>query len=216
VNSELNVKPHGRRAPTTSRRALPPAREVVYRGRMATVVHPHLEPWEFDALQENAGWCMDIELIAGEAVIVPPMWAPESSARGELYFALCRWQEDTGDEGLALQNVFVAFPDGNRLAPDISWWSAERRLPMSGGAMQSIPDLVVEVLSPSTRANDEGIKRELYMDSGVRQLWLVDPDAHTITRVSPDAADEVLSDGESLRSELLPGFALDLAGVFRH
>jgi Uma2 family endonuclease len=71
------------------------------------------------------------------------------------------------------------------------------------------------VLSPSTRANDEGIKRELYMDSGVRELWLVDPDAHTITRVSPDAADEVLSDGESLRSDLFAGFTLQVATVFR-
>jgi hypothetical protein len=40
---------------------------------MATVVHPHLETWEFDALQFNAGWSMDIELIAGEAVVVPPL-----------------------------------------------------------------------------------------------------------------------------------------------
>jgi Uma2 family endonuclease len=184
--------------------------------RVATVVHPHVEPWEFDALQFNAGWSMDIELIVGEAVVVSPEGGASSAARGELYVALRRWQEDTGDEGLFLQDVFVAFPDGSRPAPDISWWSAARRAPVSSGAMESVPDLVVEVLSPSTRANDEGIKRELYMDSGVRQLWLVDPDAHTITRVSPDAPDELITDGESLRSELLPGFALDLAGVFRH
>jgi Uma2 family endonuclease len=184
-------------------------------GWVATVIHPHVEPGEFDALQENAGWSMDIELIAGEAVLVPPLGDRASSAQGELYLALRRWQEDTGDEGLVLQDVFVAFPDGSRPAPDISWWSAERRMPLSGGASQRVPDLVVEVLSRSTRANDEGIKRELYMHSVVRELWLVDPDAHAITLVRADAdQDEVLGEGDSLRSELLGGFTLELVRVF--
>jgi Uma2 family endonuclease len=188
--------------------------------RVATIVHPRVEPGEFEMLQENAGWSLDVELIAGEAVLVPPLGDLASSAQGELYLALRRWQEDTADQGLVLQDVFVALPQGSIVAPDVCWWSAERLPPpprhVLDRAKQLIPDLVVEVLSPSTRANDEGIKRELYMDSGVRELWLVDPDAHTITRVSPDAADEVLSDGESLRSDLLPGFTLQLERVFRH
>ncbi len=184
---------------------------------MATVVHPRVEPWEFEALQDDAGWSMGIELIAGEAVVVTPEGGASSAARGELHLALRRWQEDTGDEGLVLQDVFVAFPDGSRPAPDISWWSVERRSPVSRGAMQSVPDLVVEVLSPSTRANDLGVKRELYMDSGVREVWLVDPDPHTITRVIPGAGqDEMLGQDDSLRSDLLPGFTLQLARVFRH
>jgi Uma2 family endonuclease len=182
---------------------------------MASVVHPHVETDEFEMLQENAGWSMDIELIAGEAVLVPPIGGPASSAQGELYVALRRWQEDVGDEGLILQDVFVAFPDGSRPAPDISRWSAERRPPVARGAMQSVPDLIVEVLSPSTRANDLGVKRDLYMRSGVRELWLVDPDARTVMRARPDVApDEALGEQAALRSDLLKGFALDVARIF--
>ena len=181
---------------------------------MATVVHPHVEPWEFDALQFSAGWNMDVELIAGEAVLVLPLGPPASSAEGELHAALLRWQEKAGNKGLLMIEVFVAFPDGSRLGPDISWWSAERP-PMSRGAMQAVPDLVVEVLSPSTRANDEGIKRDLYMRSGVRELWLADPDARTVTRVRPDASpDEVLGEGSILTSDLLEGFAIEIARIF--
>lgn len=187
---------------------------------MASVVHPRVEPWEFEALQENAGWCMDIELIAGEAVLVPPVGDRASSTQGELHLALRHWQEDTADEGVVLQDVFVALAGASRPAPDISWWSAERRPSTPSGALQSgirqgVPDLVVEVLSPSTRANDLGVKRELYMRSGVRELWLVDPDARTVTRVRPDGSpDEVLDEGSILTSDLLEGFALGIARIF--
>jgi Uma2 family endonuclease len=181
---------------------------------MATVVHPHVESWEFDALQFNAGWNMDIELIAGEAVLVPPLGDIASSAQGELYVALRHWQNAVADGGLALQDVFVALPDGSRPAPDISWWGADRRPPVSRGAVKSVPDLVVEVLPPSTRANDEGVKRDLYMRSGVRELWLVDPDARTVTKVRPDASpDEVLGEGSVLTSDLLEGFAMEIARI---
>jgi Uma2 family endonuclease len=196
-------------------RGAEPSAKLSIMERVATIVHPHVEPWEFDALQFNAGWSMDIELIAGEAVVVSPEGGASSAARGELYLALRRWQEETTDEGLVLQDVFVAFPDGSRPAPDISWWTAHQRPPVSTGAMQTVPDLVVEVISPSTRANDEGIKRELYMHSGVHELWLVDPDARTIAGVCPDAGDKLLREGESLTSDLLPGFSVPVARVFR-
>jgi Uma2 family endonuclease len=179
------------------------------------VVHPRIEAWEFDALQEDAGWSMGMELIAGEAVVVPPIGGSASSAQGDLYLALRRWQEDVDDKGLFLQDVFVAFPAGSRPAPDISYWSAKRRPPIERGAVQSVPDLIIEVLSPSTRGNDEGAKRELYMSSGVRELWLVDPDARTVTRVRPrGACDETLREEATLRSELLDGFELDVARIF--
>jgi Uma2 family endonuclease len=187
---------------------------------MATVVHPHVEPWEFEVLQENADWSMDIELLAGEAVLVPLIGDRASSTQGELYLALRHWQEETADEGVVLQDVFVALPGASRPAPDISWWSAERHPSTPPGALQSgirqsVPDLVVEVLSPSTRANDLGVKRELYMRSGVRELWLVDPDARTVTRVRPDESpDEMLDEGSILTSELLEGFALKIARIF--
>ena len=183
---------------------------------MATIAHPHIEPAEFIALQTNAGWRMDIELIDGEAVVIPPTGEPASSAQGELHFALRRWQQEVADDGLVLQDVFVVFPGGRYLAPDISWWCAARHPPRSDGAVGVVPDLVVEVLSPGTRVNDLGVKRDVYMRSGVRELWLADPDARTITRVRLGVSeDDLLGAGDVLRSDLLDGFALGLADVFR-
>jgi Uma2 family endonuclease len=178
-------------------------------------MHPHVETDEFDMLQEEACWGMAVELIAGEAVFVPPIAGPASSAQGELFGELRRWNMQQSDPGLLLQDVFVAFPDGSRPAPDICWWSAARRPEVTQGPMRSVPDLIVEVLSPSTRANDLGPKRELYLTSGVRELWLVDPPARTLTRCRPgDTPDQTLGESDTLRSEILDGFTLPLARVF--
>lgn len=178
------------------------------------VEHPRVEPWEYIGLQADAGWCLPIEFIHGEAVMMPPIGDTASAVQGALFFALRGWQERVADRGVLRQDVFVAFPDSEHLAPDICWWSAGRRSPVVQGEVDVIPDLVVEVLSPSTRANDLGPKREVYMRSGVRELWLADPDARTVTRVRTGADDELLGAGAVLRSELLDGFAVDLARVF--
>jgi hypothetical protein len=52
------------------------------------------------------------------------------------------------------------------------------------------------------------------MRSGVHELWLVDPDACTVTRVQPHSPDEALGEEDTLRSELLGGFAVRVAGLF--
>jgi Uma2 family endonuclease len=184
-------------------------------GTVATVAHPRIESPEYLALQARAGWRLDVELISGEAVVMPPTGGWASSVQGRLFLALSRWQEQAGDGGLLLQDVFVAMPHDQYLAPDIAWWSSPRRPALSEGAIESVPDLVVEVLSPATRANDLGVKRDLYLDSGVSELWLADPGSRTVTCVRAGAEGSVaIGEAGTLHSDLLEGFALDLADLF--
>lgn len=157
---------------------------------------------------------MAVELIDGEAIVIPPSGAAASSVQGELFFALRRWQEAEADRGLLLQDVFVELPGGHYLAPDIAWWSGARRPEVREGALDVVPDLVVEVLSPATRANDLGVKRDHYLAAGVRELWLADSSAKTLTRARPSTADEALSAADTLSSELLNRFSLALSEVF--
>jgi Uma2 family endonuclease len=79
------------------------------------------------------------------------------------------------------------------------------------------PDLAVEVLSPSNSAIEMERKRLLYRDAGVREYWVVDGEDRIISVYH-------LADGEygvrtyrvqdSVRSEVLKGFALPLAALF--
>ncbi len=185
------------------------------------IEHPRIQPWEYSGLQAEAGWCLPVELIGGEAVVMSPVGDAASAVQGELFLALGEWQRRVGDQGVLRQDVFVVFAPDEHLAPDICWWSAGRRPPVVRGEVDVVPDLVVEVLSPSTRANDLGPKRAVYMRAGVRELWLADPDSRTLTRVPADPrrpadAGEVVTLGvaDVLRSELLDGFELELARVF--
>jgi Uma2 family endonuclease len=159
---------------------------------VATVAHPHLEPTEFIALQSSAGWRMAVELIDGEAVVMPPSRRHRLRGRGEVFFALRSWQENKTDEGLLLQDVFVELPGHQFLAPDIAWWSAARRPAARAGAIAVVPELVVEVLSPATRVNDLGVKRDYYLEVGVRELRLADPAAKTLGCARLSSSDEEL------------------------
>lgn len=157
---------------------------------------------------------MAVELIDGEAVVMPPSGAAASAVQGELFFALRQWQETVADRGLLLQDVFLELPGHQYLAPDIAWWPQARRPVVRAGALDVVPALVVEVLSPATRVNDLGIKRDYYLQVGVLELWLADPSAKTLTRARPSTPDEELSSGDTLASELLAGFSLALARIF--
>ncbi len=185
---------------------------------VATVLHPRLGHAEFSALQAEVGWQLSVELIAGEAVLIPPSGGRTASVQGELFFALRAWQERSADSGLLLQDVFVHVGEDAFLAPDIAYWSVERRPALTRGAVESVPDLVVEVLSPATRDNDVGPKRELYERAGVRELWLADPEQATVTQLHAASgrlvAAEPLRGDDRLHSALLPGFTVRAAALF--
>lgn len=176
------------------------------------VQHPRLTGEEFEALQAHHGWSFEAELIGGEPVVIPPDGPPASSAQGELHYALRRWQEETEDGGLVLQSVFVRVDDTSRLGPDVAWWSASSRTPLPEGQMTVVPDWVAEVLSPSTRENDLGPKRERYLAAGVRELWLVDPAARLVVIVAADGTEHLA--GEHAVSGVLPGFGVPVAQLF--
>ena len=65
-----------------------------------------------------------------------------------------------------------AIDDQNALQPDVV---ALAEAPPKGATEISTSLLVFEVLSPSTVARDRNVKADLYLASGVREVWLVDP-----------------------------------------
>ena len=91
----------------------------------------------------------------------------------------------------------------------------------TAAARRRLPDIAVEVRSPSTWRRDRKIKKPVYEQQGLPELWLVDTVAECVLvsrRSSPEAAtfdvELTVARGEMLTSPLLPGFALALDELF--
>ena len=84
--------------------------------------------------------------------------------------------------------------------------------------MRGAPDLVIEILSPSSVKTDRGAKRDLYGAHGVAEYWLVDPIAETISihrqRGGVLVAVNTFRRSQTLRSMLFAGLELHLDEVF--
>jgi Uma2 family endonuclease len=76
--------------------------------------------------------------------------------------------------------IDVLFGEGDYLQPDLVFMRRDRAHLMSPRGIEGPPDLVVEILSPSTAHRDRGIKLERYRHFGVPEYWIVDLDARAI------------------------------------
>ncbi|RKH12339.1 Uma2 family endonuclease [Corallococcus praedator] len=66
-------------------------------------------------------------------------------------------------------------------SPDLAGWRRERLATLPSGSCTIAPDWACEILSPSTRAYDQRIKRPFYARLGIRHLWFIDIEARTLT-----------------------------------
>lgn len=100
------------------------------------------------------------------------------------------------------------------VVPDLLYLSKERAGLITEKNLQGAPDLVIEILSPSTRPRDERLKRDLYERVGVEEYWLMDPerDVVCVYRRATSAFEEPreYTRGELLTTPLLPGLELPL------
>ena len=120
-----------------------------------------------------------------------------------------------------LGRVFVAPTDvvlspHDIVEPDV-FFIASEHLPIIGpNNIQGAPDLVVEVLSPSTSGQDKGAKLALYERGGVREYWIVDPAARTVEvrEFGSPRRTRAYREGQSFESALLPGLTVALSDVF--
>lgn len=78
-----------------------------------------------------------------------------------------------------------------------------------------VPDLAVEVLSPSNTPREMALKRRHYFEAGVRLVWIIDPEGRTAD-VSTEADHPTRLDASATLDGggVLPGFALPLADLF--
>ena len=116
------------------------------------------------------------EFIGGRLYVTAAPVTRHQRISKRLQAALLRVLEDAGHGEVFDAPFLVEFPGiGDRVQPDLIFVSNERRAIIGEKQVTGAPDLVVEILSPSTAHRDRGIKLDLYARCGVRQYWIVDP-----------------------------------------
>jgi Uma2 family endonuclease len=160
------------------------------------------------------------QLIAGEVVMNDPLPLHQYVVQ-DLLVALAAWTRAEPGRGRVTLPLEVRLDERNVYVPDLLWYAAGRAPGRDGRRPSPIPGIVVEVRSPSTWRRDRSIKRPVYEQQGLPELWLVDTVSESVLvyrRSSPRAPrfDVTLTivRGESLTSPLLPGFALALDELF--
>ncbi len=119
--------------------------------------------------------------------------------------------------------VDVVLSNHDVVQPDLLFVTADRLEIITRANVQSTPDLVIEVLSPSTTRWDRETKRGVYAKFGAREYWLVDPDLETVevsslAVSSPEPAvlvtTGVYAAGTRVESRLLPELVIEVAELF--
>ena len=159
------------------------------------------------------------ELLGGELIMVPAPNIKHQTVQVKLTTRLGLFIEGRALGTLLTAPCDVLLSDSNVVQPDLLFVSREREHLLSDGEkVRGAPDLVVEILSPSTADKDRGSKRELYGRHGVAEYWLVDPIAETVSihrqRGGVLSSADTFSRGQTLRSPLLAGLELRLDDVF--
>ena len=72
--------------------------------------------------------------------------------------------------------VDVYLDEKNVYQPDIIFINNERREIIHEDAIYGAPDLVIEVLSPGNKKYDKGKKKDVYLQSGVKEYWMIEPE----------------------------------------
>lgn len=184
---------------------------------METLKPTPLTAQEFAVLPEPPDGSKQ-ELVRGEVVTMPPPGFRHGRCQIkvgvhlELFARSTNLGRVTVESGVVTENG----PDSVR-GPDIAYWTFER-LPADQEPVvyaNVAPDLVVEVLSPSDKQKNWTKKVREYFASGVRMVWVVDPESRTVGVFRKPGEGRILwEDAELSGEEVLPGFNCKVADFF--
>ncbi len=157
-----------------------------------------------DEFWDRQGDFPGCELVDGRIERVPPTSLPHGEAELHIGAALLSWGRPrgarvaTGEVGYQLDASTVRGADVtvHLTAPDAA-----------RGWTKTPPDVVVEVVSPNDRWTELEQKAALWLDFGVREVWIADPATRRVLVRKPDGSAHTFRAGDTLGSGVLEGFS---------
>lgn len=187
--------------------------EILEEGRLALEREQALRAKFYEEITPETKW----EFIQGEVVMHSPALNRHLAASEHLLALLSAYVRVHGLGLVRHEKAMTSFPR-NDYEPDLMFFGIEKAGLIEPDTLRfPIPDLIVEVLSPTTEKRDRGIKFEDYAVHGVREYWIVDAAAETIEVFRLEG--QVYGTAERLEqgivaSEVVPGFSIPVRSIF--
>jgi Uma2 family endonuclease len=170
---------------------------------------------EFEAISGDER----VELIDGVIIPMPPAsdWPTSVTATITILLGMHVRPRRLG-RVYSAEAGFVLFPGRETVrVPDVAFVRADR-MPQGEARWhfpRLAPDLAVEVLSPTDRDRDVRAKVAMYQEAGVPLIWLVDPEAQTVTVLALGQEPVTLTAADTLDGgEVLPDLRIEVAEIF--
>jgi Uma2 family endonuclease len=135
--------------------------------------------WTYQDLELMAPDGRRHEVLDGEWIVTPAPTTTHQTISKRLYEEL-RQIEQAGDGIVFYAPVDVIFSNTRVAEPDLLVVRASRRNIISERGIEGAPDLVIEIVSPSSERTDRELKRKLYAEERVAEYWLVEPRTHRV------------------------------------
>jgi Uma2 family endonuclease len=158
-----------------------------------------------------------VEFINGEIIHHSPVRLRHNLAAKHLLVLLDTYVRFQNLGFVGFEKILISLTR-NDYEPDLCYFKPEKAADFTPDQMHfPAPDFVVEIISPSTEANDRGIKFEDYAGHGVEEYWIIDPTAETVEqyRLTPEGFELIVKvkDG-TVESFVIPGFRIPVQAIF--
>ncbi|TDA69482.1 MAG: Uma2 family endonuclease [Clostridia bacterium] len=159
------------------------------------------------------------ELIGGEHYVTPAPTTVHQRFLGNLYSVLRQYVLAHQWGEIFFAPVDIILSNRDVVQPDLLFLSSERLGRLGRENVKGAPDLVVEVVSESSRYQDKKLKKSLYASHDVHEYWLADPELQVLEVYRRDEANQLVKvaeyeDGGELTSPLFPDLRIDVATLW--
>jgi len=158
------------------------------------------------------------QLIGGQLIMTPSPIPYHQEISRKLEFKMLAFVEDQGLGHVYDAPLDVYFSDSDVYQPDIIFIRKEREEIIGKTKIEGAPDIIIEILSPSTAYYDLRKKYRVYEQSGVSEYWIVDPELKRIEVYENKGKKFNIymeAEGEGkISSKVLEGFSVELDAVF--
>jgi Uma2 family endonuclease len=120
------------------------------------------------------------EILEGELAVTPAPSTKHQIASANIFKLVTRHIDDKGLGTLLYAPVDLILESNSVLQPDLLFVSKARQNIITDRAVEGAPDLVIEILSPTTSRTDRVTKAQIYARNAVPAYWIVDPEQKTV------------------------------------